>query len=526
MEVNPAAELLKRAAVHRATMANVQGILGGTYTPPSAAFSKLAKPAREYQQQAASIILANGSLLIADDLGTGKTVCAITALTDPRTLPALVVTLTHLPPQWEDALYEFAPNLTVHTLTSGRPYDIEEAHRKEARRRKKRYNGGMPDVLITSYHKLGGWSDALGGKMRFVIFDEVQELRRSASIKFAAAGHISRMADFRCGLSATPIYNYGGEIFNVLDTLKPGALGSRSEFIREWCGGNVRGDEDKAKIADPKAFGAYARESGLMIRRTRRDCGRELGDLQKINHLVDGDPSALDSVDGAAAELARFILAGAETYKGQRMQASAEFDRIVRQQTGVAKAPAVANFVRMIIESEEKPVPVLLYGWHRSVYDIWREKLADFKPAFYTGTESTTQKVESLRRFKAGETPLLIMSLRAGAGVDGLQHMCSVTVAGELDWSPQVHDQNVGRVYRDGQKDPVLAYFLISEFGSDPTIVDTLGIKRQQSGPMLDPNAPLLAAQRNDDAIAKLARAYLAQTGRSLPPETLFDRTP
>jgi len=279
----------------------------------------------------------------------------------------------------------------------------------------------------------------------------------------------------------------------------------------------MRAMEDKAKIADPRAFGAYAREAGLMIRRTRRDVGRELGDLQKITHVVDGDPAALEEMDGKAAELARFILASAEQYKGQMMQASGEFDRIVRQQTGVAKAPAVANFVRMIIESEERPVPVLLYGWHRSVYDIWREKLKDFDPAFYTGTESPTQKKEALRRFIARETPLLIMSLRAGAGVDGLQSMCSVTVAGELDWSPQVHDQNIGRVYRDGQADPVLAYFLVSNFGSDPTITDVLGIKRQQSGPMLDPQASLLATQRNDDAIAKLARAYLQQTGRALP---------
>lgn len=55
---------------------------------------------------------------------------------------------------------------------------------------------------------------------------------------------------------------------------------------------------------------------------------------------------------------------------------------MMRQATGIAKAPYVLEFVRMLVESGES---VMLYGWHRDVYNIWLERLAEFNPVMYTG---------------------------------------------------------------------------------------------------------------------------------------------
>jgi hypothetical protein len=43
-----------------------------------------------------------------------------------------------------------------------------------------------------------------------------------------------------------------------------------------------------------------------------------------------------------------------------------DFDWKMRQATGIAKAPYVAEFVKLLLESEQK---VVLFGWHRDVYD-------------------------------------------------------------------------------------------------------------------------------------------------------------
>ncbi len=246
-----------------------------------------------------------------------------------------------------------------------------------------------------------------------------------------------------------------------------------------------------------------------MLRRTREDVNRELPPITHIPFDIDADPEALDSVKGTAAELAKLILSEAPEKQGQRFQAAGKFDIILRQATGIAKAPYVADFVRMLIENGER---VVLFGWHRAVYDIWMEKLADFKPVMYTGEESSTQKDESKRRFVEKETPLLIVSLRSGAGLDGLQHVCRTGVFGELDYSPGVHFQCAGRIFRDGQKDPVTMYYLNSTEGTDPIMIDILGIKKQQIDGINNPNTDVIERViSTGDHIKQLAAQYLSK---------------
>jgi SNF2 family DNA or RNA helicase len=497
------ARLADGAGKHRDQQALVDQLLAGLQAPR--AFD-LAVPPREYQRVAANVCLAAGGLLLADDVGLGKTCAAICVISHADARPALVVTLTHLPRQWEGEIQRFAPGLSTHILRSGRPYDLRVARR--ARPGQQVLGGApVPDVIIANYHKLDGWAETLAPIVKTVVFDEAQELRHRGSLKSSAAVHLAERCRYRLACTATPIYNYGDEIFNVIDAVRPGAMGSRAEFLQEWCTSpDARG---RARVQDPAAFGTYARAGGLMLRRTRQDVGRELPALTRIPHHIDCDPERLEAVESAATELARVILAQNETARGEKFRAAEELSGLVRQATGIAKAPYVAEFVRILVTNGEK---VVLYGWHREVYSIWLERLRDLKPALYTGSESPTQKQQSFDRFAAGDTPVLIMSLRAGAGLDGLQAHARTIVFGELDWSPGVHEQCCGRVHRDGQADPVVAYYLITASGSDPIVADVLGVKAAQAAGIRDPDAPLVEKlQADGDHIRRLAAAYLSR---------------
>jgi len=264
-----------------------------------------------------------------------------------------------------------------------------------------------------------------------------QELRHSGTQKYNAAKHIAEACQFRLGTSATPIYNYGGEIWNIVDVLSPDTLGTWDEFNREWC--TYQFGDNKAKIKDPAAFGLYAREMGVMLRRTRIEVKRELPQITVVPHRIDANPAVIEHLKGQAIELAKLILKQTQDFKGQKMQAAGEFDMRMRQATGIAKAPYVAEFVKFLVEDNDEPV--VLYGWHREVYSIWMERLKDLKPVMYTGSESPTQKEASKQAFLKGESKVMIISLRAGAGMDGLQDICHLCVFGELDWSPGVHEQ-------------------------------------------------------------------------------------
>lgn len=470
----------------------------------------LAVPARDYQLVAASLSAVRGGLLLADEVGLGKTASSILPMTKPENLPALVVTLSHLPSQWVEELAKFAPSLKVHVLKSGKPYDLIP-------KKSKNHNPAvdeeprLPDVIICNYHKLHGWAETLGGLVRYVVFDEAHELRHPDSNKYGAAQYIAKMAQLRLGLSATPLFNFGGEMFNILDILLPGLLGTKSEFQREWC------SHDEKKIADTKAFGNYLRREGIMLRRTRQDVGRELPPVSKIAQSVDCDLDAFEKVKGSAIELAKIILAAQQQNKGDKFQASREFNILMRQATGVAKAPFVAEFVRLLLQSQEK---VVLYGWHRDVYAIWMEALAEFKPVLYTGSETPSQKEESKNAFVNGDSRVIIISLRAGAGLDGLQTVCNTVVFGELDWSPGVHEQCVGRLWRDGVFGQVMAYYLISNGGSDPEMSSVLGVKLSQIQGIRDPNRDLLAELEIDTGnVRRLAESCLAQFNVKLEAE-------
>lgn len=150
---------------------------------------------------------------------------------------------------------------------------------------------------------------------------------------------------------------------------------------------------------------------------------------------------------------------------------------LMRPATGLTKAPFFAEFIRLLLESAEK---IVLFGWHRAVYDIWLDRVVEFHPVLYTGTESPNQKGAALDASKNGDARVLIMSLRSGSGVDGLEMVSKVAVSGELDWSPQVHEQGIGRLRRDGIDEPPVACFPVSEEGSDPTIAEVLQAKRRQ----------------------------------------------
>jgi SNF2 family DNA or RNA helicase len=80
-------------------------------------------------------------------------------------------------------------------------------------------------------------------------------------------------------MSGTPVYNYGGEIWEIFDILEENSLGDKYDFQREWCSSMGNG---KFKVDDPEALGRYLRENHLLIRRTKKDVGIQFGKVFAI----------------------------------------------------------------------------------------------------------------------------------------------------------------------------------------------------------------------------------------------------
>ena len=131
-----------------------------------------------------------------------------------------------------------------------------------------------------------------------------------------------------------------------------------------------------------------------------------------------------------------------------------------------------------------------------------------------TGSETSRQKDVNKLAFINGESNLLLLSLRSGEGIDGLQTRSSIVVFGEIDWSPQIHHQIIGRLHRFGQQDSVLAMFLLSKEGSDPLMEQILDIKSEQCFKLMNPNQryiPDLDTQAGKKRVQDIAQTILQQ---------------
>ncbi len=424
-------------------------------TPPEGSFHG---ELMDFQQEGLTFLLQHDRCLLADEMGLGKTVQALACIASERALPVLVIPPAHLTRNWQEETARFlrvegrAPR--IHVIHGLKPYDLPEA-----------------DVYIMHYLLLRGWKQVLKDfPVRAVIFDEIQELRHTGTEKYSAASILSEECSRVIGLSGTPIYNKGGEIWNVINILDFHFLGDWESFSREWCYGY-----GSAVVIKPDVLGAYLKREGLMLRRTKQEVLKELPPKRRLVQELDWN-------DKLYAQMMAPVLPMLEKWKqdgdmtaSQRAMLEESISQQARQATGIAKAPYVCQFVRMLLDGGEK---VLLFAHHHAVMDVYRQELKSFSPGFITGRETSAEKTKAVERFMSGHTDVLCISLRAASGLNLQRATC--VVFGELDWSPAVHAQAEDRAHRIGQEDSLLCYYLVSPQGSDAEMQEALGLKVSQ----------------------------------------------
>lgn len=446
--------------------------------------TKITPPARfkgdllEFQKESLSYLLQNRKTLLADEMGLGKTPISLSFLATINKWPALII----LPPQlqlgWCEKISQFLslPDVNVqetlfenktekkeiasesvpgvHVIHGLRPYALPSAQ-----------------IYIIHYLLLRGWRKILPDfGFKTVIFDEIQELRHCKSEKYSVATLISERCENVIGLSGTPIYNKGAEIWNVMNAIEYHCLSDLESFTRAWCtcyNGEI--------VKDPILLGDYLRREGLMVRHTKADVLSELPAKRRIVEPIDVDDGLLHSMlEKTIIKAQKLDLIENILERGRMKQRIVDEARLA---TGVAKAASVCAFVRMLLEAGEH---VLLFAYHHAVVDIYLKELKVFSPVEITGRKNQKEKNEAIKQYASGNTNLAILNLRTTAGLDGLQYITTCVVFGELDWSPAVHSQCEDRTHRMGLKQSILCYYLVASDGSDANMQEALGLKVSQ----------------------------------------------
>ncbi len=391
--------------------------------------------------------------VLADDMGLGKTVQALAVLLSrAQEGPALVVCPTSVLVNWCAEAGRFAPALTM-VQVGELPTDQRLATLEAI---------GPGEVAVMSYGVLSRLGeDAAGLHFDTVVFDEVHALKNERTSRARAASAVS--ANFRVGLTGTPVENHLGELWSVMHACVPGLLGDRVLFSEGLAKSVVEGSswatEHLRALLRP-----------FLLRRTKQMVLRELP--RRTESVVMVEPSSTERAwYEAQRQLAADRIKDAKRRralgKGQsRMLLLAEIGRLrraaVEPRLVEDEAPRGAKLEQVV----ERTVQLISAGHRVLVFTQFLGVLAILQARLnergvvtleLQGATPGPERARRIDAFQAGHADVFLMSLKAG-GIGVNLTAADYVIHVDPWWNPAVEDQATGRAHRMGQTRPVTVY--------------------------------------------------------------------
>jgi SNF2 family DNA or RNA helicase len=179
-----------------------------------------------YQPEAVDRMCERKKMLVAYDLGLGKTVLTIAAverLMDSRdiTEPGLVICLSSLKYQWANQIEKFTDDTSRALVIDG-----TKAKRTEQYERAKDWKNSKIDYIILNYEQVvNDWDEVKELPRGFVVLDEATAIKSFRSKRSKYTKRLSN-APYKFALTGTPIENgKPEELFSIMQFVDSNVLG-------------------------------------------------------------------------------------------------------------------------------------------------------------------------------------------------------------------------------------------------------------------------------------------------------------
>ncbi len=458
---------------------------------------------RPYQKQGVywlNFLAKNGwGGILADEMGLGKTVQMLAFL---RTLKGrtLVVCPSSLIYNWMREAARFAPELRTLAI--------------EGPKRQSLFSQiNTADLVITSYPLLRRDAESYRGiPFKAMVLDEAQHIKNPESQNAQSAQSVQ--AEHRFVLTGTPVENSVRDIWSIMNFLMPGYLGSRTDFkerfegpIQNAPGGSGGGGEQRRLSQRLKPF---------MLRRLKRNVAPELPEkLEQVSYCEltaaqrETYTKLLASTRQQVAELAstkdqnkaRILMLTALL---RLRQACCDLRLLGLPEVDPAEASAKLELLdELLQEALDGGHRVIVFSQFVTMLHLIRDQLTAAETPFCYLDGSTRNRQVVVDEFQKGETPVFLMSLKAG-GV-GLNLTAADTVI-HFDpwWNPAVEAQATDRAHRIGQKNVVTSYKLIARNTVEEKILALQGRKREMIEATIESEQPLMEGLTSADIEALL----------------------
>jgi superfamily II DNA or RNA helicase len=468
---------------------------------------------RPYQRQGLSWLANMADIgfggILADDMGLGKTVqfLALHLLRRPTGKPTLVVCPVSVVANWARETARFAPSVPVVRF-HGTHRTLDHV--------------ATDAIVVTTYGVVRRQAEALGAvDWGLVAADEAQAIKNPLSRTARALRAVP--ADARFALTGTPVENRLLDLWALLDWTTPGLLGPQERFRHEVA---VPVERDQ----DADAAAALARlVRPFLLRRRKLDPGiaPELPPKTETDEVV-----------ALTAEQATLYAAMVEEVMDQVANAEGMARRglVLKLLSGLkaicnhpaqylhqggplpgrsGKLDAVNDLVDTIATEGES---VLVFTQFVSMGHLLVSHLsAPGRPVeFLHGSVPQAARQAMVDRLQSGETPVLVISVKAGGTGLNLTRATHV-VHYDRWWNPAVEDQASDRAWRIGQDRPVQVHRMICEGTVEDRIATLLHAKRNLADAVVTTGEGWVGELDDDDLRALVALGADDGSGEGRP---------
>ena len=404
-------------------------------------------------------------LLIADEMGVGKTVQAIGLSSLYQSdWPVLVICPSSLKFAWRDEITMWLSEILDKD-------DIQVIkHSKHEFKEGKKYYVISYDLSVRMVEKI------IEKKFNYIIADEAHYLKSRTAKRTMCLTPILQRAKRVVLLTGTPILAKPMEIFPLLHILRPDKFKGFKEFGSRYCDPKILrfGVIDWSGSANTRELNSILNR--LMIRRLKKDVLSQLPPkkrqkieistdskvIKKLKILMEKSSKKFEQLLGTQIELDKLdinideLKPEKEKEKGEKNEKESEEETILNKfnkaysLTGEAKLPGIRDYVNYLVDNSCK---FLIFAHHSEILDSIEDVIISDKIGYIRidGKVPVEKRQDLVNKFQSDEECLVaILSITACATGLTLTKASTVVFA-ELHFTPSIMIQAEDRAHRIGQ---------------------------------------------------------------------------
>lgn len=388
-----------------------------------------------YQKVAVEFFINNkGRAILADEMGTGKTLQSLAFLVHTKKQRSLVVCPASVKYGWSDEVEKwtrFKP-FVVDSKTDFNdiPYDV--------------------NVVIINYDILKKhFNQLMKVKWDAMIVDEFHMIKSNTAIRTKAVKAIAKTVPSVLLLSGTPLLSRPIELFNGLQLMDPRVWDNWYDFTRRYCQGHQTRWGWEAKGAS-NIEELQQKISRYFLRRTKDEVLPHLPKKIFVDYAVDMGETHHREYKTAQDNFAKYL----REYKNKkgpdivRMVQAEKLTKInfLRQITTAGKMAAADELIENVIDSGQK---VLVFSCFNEPIETLHKKYKN-SSVLLTGKTPTEDRRDIIAKFQNDPEVKIFFGGIVAAGVGITLTAATTAIFLDYSWNPADHSQAIDRMHRPG----------------------------------------------------------------------------